>query len=192
MMAVRAAFIPAASRRVEATALTRAVDGQRTEAAAPVVRTPRVDAEPDLREVRRLQQIDQGVRAHEAAHLAAAGGLASGGASYDFVTGPDGRLYAIGGAVRIDTSEGTSPEETLAKAKQIQQAALAPADPSAQDMAVAAAAAQMEALALLQLAQERRATRDDELARTTPLRSLLAEQSYGARQASPPALSVFG
>jgi hypothetical protein len=94
--------------------------------------------------VRSLQARDQQVRAHEQAHLAASGGLATSGASYTYQKGPDGVSYAIGGEVSIDVSAGRTPEETIARATTIRAAALAPADPSGQDRAVAAAASQLE------------------------------------------------
>ncbi|HEX9010202.1 MAG TPA: putative metalloprotease CJM1_0395 family protein [Holophagaceae bacterium] len=96
------------------------------------------------REIADLKARDQRVRAHEAAHLTAAGGLARGGASYTYERGPDGNAYAVGGEVSIDTSPVPgNPAATLAKAQRIQAAALAPADPSSQDRSVAAAAAAM-------------------------------------------------
>jgi hypothetical protein len=98
-------------------------------------------------QVQRLRQVDQKVRAHEQAHLAAAAGLSLGGASFQTVRGPDGKQYAVAGEVSIDVSPANSPEQTLDKARRIQAAALAPADPSSQDRAVAAAAAQMAAQA---------------------------------------------
>jgi len=104
-------------------------------------------------EVKELQARDQEVRAHEAAHQAAAGGL-GGGASFEYKTGPDGKSYAVGGEVPIDLSPGRTPEETIRRAGQVRAAALAPADPSPQDMAVAAAAGQMEAAARQQLLQQ--------------------------------------
>ena len=42
-------------------------------------------------------------RAHEMAHLAAAGGLATG-PYYEYQQGPDSKQYAVGGHVNIDTS----------------------------------------------------------------------------------------
>ncbi|MFP4260924.1 MAG: putative metalloprotease CJM1_0395 family protein [Opitutales bacterium] len=93
--------------------------------------------------LRKLQARDAEVRAHEAAHLGAAGGLAVSGASYTYATGPDGQQYAVGGEVSIDTSKEPTPEETVEKARQIQAAALAPANPSATDLRVAAKAALM-------------------------------------------------
>ena len=106
-------------------------------------------------EIRELQARDREVRAHEAAHLAAAGALAQGGPSFTFQRGPDGQLYAVGGEVSIDTSPGRTPEETIAKAAQIRAAALAPAEPSGADLAVAAAAAQLAAEAQRELAAQR-------------------------------------
>ena len=108
----------------------------------------------DLKVVSELKARDQVVRAHEAAHLAAGAGIVTRGASYTYQTGPDGQRYAIGGEVGISTSPGRTPEETLAKAEQIRAAALAPADPSGQDLRVAAQAAQMAAEARQQLAEQ--------------------------------------
>lgn len=106
------------------------------------------------RELADLKARDQQVRAHEAAHLAAAGGLARGGASYTYQRGPDGGVYAVGGEVSIDTSPVPgNPAATLAKAQQIQAAAMAPADPSSQDRSVAAAASAMAARAQRDLQQ---------------------------------------
>jgi hypothetical protein len=97
----------------------------------------------DQARIDKLKARDLQVRQHEQAHLAAAGGLATSGASYTYQRGPNGVSYAVGGEVSIDTSPGNTPEETIAKARQIQAAALAPADPSGQDRSVAASAGQM-------------------------------------------------
>jgi len=107
--------------------------------------------------VQQLQARDREVRAHEAAHKAAGGGLIRGGASYSHQRGPDGKLYAIGGEVSIDTGAVSGdPQATLQKANQISSAALAPAQPSSADQAVAAAAAMMAAEARQAMAAERR------------------------------------
>ena len=106
-------------------------------------------------ELASLRKRDQEVRTHEQAHLAAAGGLAKGGATFSFQRGPDGKHYAVGGEVNIDTSPVSgNPEATIRKAKQIRAAALAPADPSAQDRAVAASATALEAQAQQELQKE--------------------------------------
>lgn len=108
------------------------------------------------RELEQLRTRDRAVRAHEAAHKAAAGHLARGGARFEFETGPDGRRYAVGGEVSIDTSEvAGDPQATLDKAQTIRRAANAPAQPSSQDRAVAAEASRMEVEARRELrAQE--------------------------------------
>ena len=108
-------------------------------------------------QVRQLKAEDRKVRAHEQAHLAAAGGLATSGANYTYQRGPDGVNYAVGGEVSIDTSAGRTPEETLRKAQTIRAAALAPADPSGPDRAIAAEASQMALQASAELAQESQA-----------------------------------
>lgn len=105
--------------------------------------------------VSQLKARDSEVRAHEAAHLAAGGAYVTGGASFSYQTGPDGKRYAIGGEVGIDTSPiANDPEATIQKAQQIQRAALAPASPSSQDYRVAAAAMQMMMTAQVELAKQ--------------------------------------
>jgi hypothetical protein len=105
----------------------------------------------ELAEIAELTKRDRQVRIHEAQHLAAAGSMASS-VKYSYETGPDGKLYAVGGSVQLNVTPGATPEETLARARQVRSAANAPADPSGQDMTVAAQASQMEAQALQQIA----------------------------------------
>lgn len=109
-------------------------------------------SEEDLQLVRELSARDREVRAHEQAHLAAAGPYATGGPSFTYQTGPDGQRYAVGGEVGIDTSPvAGDPQATLNKARTIMAAAGAPVEPSSQDRAVAAAAAAMAAQAQAEL-----------------------------------------
>lgn len=114
-------------------------------------------SEDDRKQVEVLQKRDKEVKAHEAAHKASAGGHA-GAAEYEYQTGPDGKHYAVGGHVSIDSSpvQG-NPEATLRKAQTIQRAAMAPVDPSGQDRAVATAAVQMALQAQKEKIQENRA-----------------------------------
>lgn len=108
-----------------------------------------------ISELRELRQRDREVRAHEQAHAAVAGSLAKGGPSFSYERGPDGQLYAVGGEVQIDTSTvAGDPKATAEKARQVRRAALAPAQPSQQDRAVAAAAAAIEAQARVEIAQQ--------------------------------------
>lgn len=106
-------------------------------------------------EIAVLKRADNAVRAHEQAHLAAAGSLSIGGASFQYQVGPDGRRYAIGGEVSIDTSRGATPDETIAKMSQVRTAALAPADPSPQDRKVAARASIVMSEATAELRMEK-------------------------------------
>lgn len=101
-------------------------------------------SEQELRELRSLKQRDIEVRAHEQAHLAAAGQYARGGASFSLERGPDGALYAVGGQVGIDLSKERTPEDTARKMQTVRRAALAPLSPSAADRSIAARAAAME------------------------------------------------
>lgn len=102
-----------------------------------------------------LEARDGEVRAHEAAHQAAGGGM-TGAATYTYQQGPDGKMYAIGGEVSISMKSGSTPEETIANARQIASAAMAAGDPSPQDFAVASSARVMEMKAQQQLVKERR------------------------------------
>ena len=104
--------------------------------------------------ISQLAQRDRQVRTHEAAHVAAGGMYVRGGARLSYTTGPDGRAYATGGEVSIDRSPvPNDPQATIQKLRQVQRAALAPADPSPQDRAVAAAAAISITQAQIELAQ---------------------------------------
>lgn len=118
--------------------------------------------------VAQLKARDREVRVHEQAHLSAAGSFAMGGMSLSYQRGPDGQQYAIGGSVQIDTSPVSGdPEATIQKGRVVQQAALAPAEPSGQDRKVASAASQMISDAQAQIAkqaQEERALKESERA----------------------------
>jgi hypothetical protein len=120
--------------------------------------TPQQLNAKELALVAQLAATDRHVRAHEQAHLSAAGPYAVSGPSYTYATGPNGQQYAVAGDVRLDAGPDPSgPEATVRKAKIIEAAAEAPVDPSDQDRMVAAEAAQMEATAEAQVtAQQHR------------------------------------
>ncbi len=118
-------------------------------------------SESDLKIVNELKKRDAEVRSHEAAHLAAAGGIATGGASFEYQQGPDGVQYAVGGEVHVDTSPvAGDPAATLQKADTIRRAALAPAEPSGPDMQAAASATAMAAKAQAELMQKNQDTQN--------------------------------
>jgi hypothetical protein len=103
----------------------------------------------------KLSQIDLAVRAHEATHLAALGALAGEGPSFDYLIGPDGTRYAVGGSVHVNLSPiPGDPEGTIRRAKAIIQAAYAVSMPSSADMRVAAEAYEMEMEAEREMAKK--------------------------------------
>lgn len=119
----------------------------------------------DQQRIQELANRDRAVRAHEQAH-GAAGGAYAGAPSYTFQRGPDGKRYAVGGEVSIQVGTSSDdPEATLQQMQVVQAAALAPADPSPQDLSVAARASAQAAQARSDLAKQRReeadATRHD-------------------------------
>lgn len=133
-----------------------------------------------------LKARDQEVRIHEQAHVAAGGQYVTSGPSYSYQTGPDGKRYAVGGNVGIDVSPiANDPQATLAKARQVIQAAMAPAEPSSQDYAVAQSAQAMMQQAQQELSTQQQASlrgEGDESADTSSAKS--ANTSNSATNAS--------
>lgn len=111
-------------------------------------------------EVAELRQRDQEVRAHEQAHVAAG----ARNAQYEYQTGPDGKQYAVGGSANIEISAMSDDHATkISEARKMRAAALAPADPSATDLAVAAKATRIEMEALSEKSEaDRSALKDDQ------------------------------
>lgn len=164
---------------VEQTSTTTAQKGPTGEALLP----------EELVQLQELQKIDQKVRSHEQAHMGAAGGLATSGISLSFKRGPDGQSYAVGGEVSIDTSRASTPRETVAKMMKVRAAALAPADPSAQDRKVAASASVVmgDARGELQMAQRSDPTQVVEQASQT-----IVQNKRGGGSESTPAPGIRG
>ena len=97
--------------------------------------------EEEVEELKKLEQRDAEIRAHERAHQDAGGTLVRGGASFKFELGPDGRRYAVSGEVDIDAqSVKGDPEATIRKMERVKRASLAPRRPSAADRRAAALA----------------------------------------------------
>ncbi|SFL91398.1 putative metalloprotease CJM1_0395 family protein [Rugamonas rubra] len=161
----------------------------RAGAGAPTELTPQA-----LVLIDKLKARDAEVRQHEQAHLAAAGGLAVSGASYTYQRGPNGIDYAVGGEVHIDTSPGRTPQETISRAHTIQAAALAPAEPSGADRAVAAQAQQLEQQARAELATAQTQQADGATSNATasadPRRQAL-QRAYDLAPLAAPTLNVF-
>ena len=155
----------------------------------PAVRRAAAPAEQGLSpealaQLEKLKARDLEVRQHEMAHLSAAGGLATSGPSYTYQRGPNGVNYAIGGEVNIDTSPGATPEESISRARAIQAAALAPADPSGADVAVAAQARQME-----QQARAEQQQQSETVQPATPQTAV--ERAYGSAAAAASTVDLY-
>lgn len=122
--------------------------------------TPQEQRQQEL-EIAELVQRDREVRTHEQAH-AAVGGQYAGAPTYSFKRGPDGQRYAVSGEVSIDTAPvPNDPEATLRKMEIVLRAALAPIEPSPQDLRVAALAQAQAAQARVELAELRRQEASD-------------------------------
>ncbi|SUI68506.1 putative metalloprotease CJM1_0395 family protein [Shewanella morhuae] len=108
-----------------------------------------------LQQVSALKTRDSEVKAHEHAH-ATVGGQYAQSPSFKYEKGADGQRYATDGEVQIDVSSvGDNPLATINKMKQVYAAAMAPVDPSATDIRVAAQALQKMNEAKVKLAEER-------------------------------------
>ncbi|WP_428522419.1 putative metalloprotease CJM1_0395 family protein [Roseibium sp.] len=110
--------------------------------------------EAEEKQVQELKQRDREVRAHEQAHARVGGAYASA-PTYTFQQGPDGKRYAVGGEVQIDTSTERTPEATIRKMRVVISAALAPAEPSGQDLRVAQLARSQLSEAQAELRQQK-------------------------------------
>jgi hypothetical protein len=152
------------------------------------------EGEPSLQQ-QRLEQLeitkrvtrDQDVRTHEQAH-AAVGGQYAGAPTYAYERGPDGKRYAVGGEVGIDAGPiANDPEATLRKMEVVIRAALAPAEPSAQDRQVAAQAQAQMSEARVALAQQQRSEAQAASEARTEKRSEDESQSSNDEETAAPA-----
>ena len=180
-------FVPqaAGARRADEAAAAGRNRGQGSSLPGTKQLTP-----DEQRRVAELQKIDRAVHAHELAHLAAAGGLATSGASYTYVYGPDGKRYAVGGEVSIDTSAESKPQANIDKGRRIRAAAMAPADPSAQDRAVASAGDRLVALGRQELAAEQRQQRAEAAGKAASA-GKIARAYAGAKVSASTGISVY-
>lgn len=125
---------------------------------------------------------DAEVRRHEAAHMAALGGLAGSAVLYDEARAGDGGAYASGARIKVDLAEVPgNPRETLRRARQIQRAAMAPGSPSPADSRVAAEARRLARSAQREIAVEFNAPAGTEL-------GIRAYSSQNTRSSEPGAL----
>ena len=136
--------------------------------------------ELEQQQIEELKARDTEVRVHEQAH-ASVGGQYAGSPSYEYQRGPDGTNYAVGGEVQIDVSEiPGDPQATIDKMQTVRAAALAPAEPSSADRAIAADATQKMAAAQAELS----APADDEAQAQEPQGALSINETSTAESQS--------
>lgn len=87
------------------------------------------------RVLEKFKRIDAQVRSHEQVHATI--GQTTTPISYNYQQGPDGKMYAVGGSVRFDTSIPDDPKAAAFKLDQIAKAASGPVDPSSADTMIA-------------------------------------------------------
>lgn len=125
---------------------------EKQQAAEEVSEQEELQLEQELQQIKELKARDTEVRTHEQAH-AAVGGQYAGSPSYEYQRGPDGTNYAVGGEVPIDVGViNGDPQATIDKMQTVRAAALAPAEPSGADRAIATDATQKIAAAQAELA----------------------------------------
>jgi len=91
----------------------------------------------EQKQLSELKQRDASVRQEEETHARILGKHA-GLISYEYVTGPDGRKYAVAGSVQVNAKiDSNDPEEARKVYRQIQAAATGVQRPSQQDRSVA-------------------------------------------------------
>lgn len=83
------------------------------------------------RVLNRFEKSDQEIRTHEQTHSASSSVTST--PQYNYQQGPDGKLYAVGGHVKIDTSIPDDEKAAQAKLNEISDAASSPNSLSSAD-----------------------------------------------------------
>lgn len=174
---------PETARAADETSETRGERGEQQAAEKATDKARESSQQLDEAQLKQLQELkarDREVRAHEQAHQAV-GGQHAGSISYTYERGPDGNQYAVGGEVSIDVApvEG-DPQATIEKMRTVRAAAMAPAEPSGQDRAVAAQAMQTMLQAQAELSAEQQGAGEEDSGDREPGRnqSITASNTY--------------
>lgn len=83
------------------------------------------------RVLNKFKNTDAAIRSHEQIHATI--GHTTAPISYNYQQGPDGKMYVVGGSVRLDTSITDDPKAAAFKLDQIARSAGGPADSSGAD-----------------------------------------------------------
>ncbi len=93
------------------------------------------DEKDFARVLEKFKQSDAQVRTHEQIHASI--GHTTTPISYNYQQGPDGKMYAVGGNVRFDTSIPDDPKAAAFKLDQLHKAASGVSDASGADNTIA-------------------------------------------------------
>ncbi len=109
------------------------------------------DQEDFGRVLSKFKAMDAKIKNHEQTHATL--GQTTAPISYNYQQGPDGKLYVVGGSVRLDTSIPNDPKAALNKLDQIQKAASGVDDQSSADLAISTQASLNKMLILSKLGE---------------------------------------
>ncbi len=93
------------------------------------------DEQDFARVLEKFKNKDAEIRTHEQVHASI--GHTTAPISYSYQQGPDGKMYAIGGSVRMDTSIPDDPKAAAFKLDILKKAASGPTDTSGADNTIA-------------------------------------------------------
>jgi len=93
-----------------------------------------VDENDYQRVLNKFKSTDSNVRAHEQTHASTTNTTTP--IQYNYQMGPDGKLYAVGGSVRVDTSIPDDPKEASYKLDKLKKSATSVDEMSAADSAI--------------------------------------------------------
>ena len=92
------------------------------------------DEQDFARVLEKFKTSDSNIRSHEQIHASI--GHTTAPISYNYQEGPDGKMYAVGGHVRLDTSIPDDPKAAAFKLDQIQRASSGPTNLSSTDTSI--------------------------------------------------------
>lgn len=87
------------------------------------------------RVLNKFKNKDSEIRTHEQTH--ASGAATTSAINYNYQVGPDGKLYAMGGSVRFDTSIPNDPQSAKIKLEQLKDASSSVSSMSGADSSIA-------------------------------------------------------
>ncbi|MGF1447845.1 MAG: putative metalloprotease CJM1_0395 family protein [Opitutales bacterium] len=112
-------------------------------------KSPERLSDEERKELRVLRERDQKVRAEQLAEAVRSG--LSAQVQFTYKLGPDGNRYAIDGHVKHSVAPGSTPEQTIERARELRAAILSSGQSSPQDLRTVAEVDHIEAQARAQI-----------------------------------------